>query len=122
MIKGRKLPILFENTKMKKAIKILNDKKLGVLIITKKNGDTVGIITDGDLRRITQKYNNFEELEVRKVMKKNPITITEDILAASALSIMNTKKITSLCVHKEKKRKKTIGLIHMHDILRSNIN
>ena len=55
-------------------------------------------------------------------MKKNPITITEDILAASALSIMNTKKITSLCVHKEKKRKKTIGLIHMHDILRSNIN
>ena len=122
MIKGRKIPILFENTKMKKAIKILNDKKLGVLIITKKNGDTVGIITDGDLRRITQKYNNFEELEVRKVMKKNPITITEDILAASALSIMNTKKITSLCVHKEKKRKKTIGLIHMHDILRSNIN
>ena len=122
MIKGRKLPILFENTKMKKAIKILNDKKLGVLIITKKNGDTVGIITDGDLRRITQKYNNFEELEIRKVMKKNPITIKEDILAASALSIMNTKKITSLCVHKEKKRKKTIGLIHMHDILRSNIN
>ena len=55
-------------------------------------------------------------------MKKNPVTVSKDILAASALSIMNLKKITSLCVHNEKRRKKTIGLIHMHDILKSNIS
>ena len=55
-------------------------------------------------------------------MKKNPITVEKDTLAASALSIMNSRKITSLCVHKNKKLKKTIGLIHMHDILGSNIN
>ena len=55
-------------------------------------------------------------------MKRNPITIGVDVLAATALSIMNLKKITSLCVHKEKRRKKTIGLIHMHDILKSNIS
>ena len=54
-------------------------------------------------------------------MKKNPISVDKDTLAASALSIMNSKKITSLCVHK-KKKKKTIGIIHMHDILKSNIN
>jgi len=55
-------------------------------------------------------------------MKKNPVTVNKDTLAATALSIMNSKKITSLCVHKDRKIKKTIGLIHMHDILRSNIN
>ena len=122
MITGRNLPIVKENTIMKKAVKIINDKKLGVLIIKKENGDTTGIITDGDLRRITQKYKKIEELKLKKVMKKNPVTVSKDILAASALSIMNLKKITSLCVHDEKRRKKTIGLIHMHDILKSNIS
>ena len=55
-------------------------------------------------------------------MTKNPISIDKDSLAAKALSLMNEKKITSLCVHKNRKTKKTIGLLHMHDILRSNIN
>ncbi len=122
MITGKKLPFVSENIKMKKALDIINNKKLGVLIIKGKNGDTRGIITDGDLKRIAQRYNNFENLELKKVMKKNPITINMDTLAASALSIMNSKKITSLCVHRGKKVNRTIGLIHMHDILRSNIN
>tara|TARA_Y100000768_G_C23960735_1_gene675209 strand:- start:342 stop:1322 length:981 start_codon:yes stop_codon:yes gene_type:complete len=122
MISGKRLPVVNEKIKMKKALNIINNKQLGVLIIRKKNGDTSGIITDGDLKRIAQKYSNFEDLELMKVMKKNPVTINKDNLAATALSIMNSKKITSLCVHQNKKIKKTIGLIHMHDILRSNIN
>ncbi len=122
MITGKNLPIVNENVKMKKALAIISNKKLGVLIIRKKNGNTSGIITDGDLKRIAQKYPKFESLEIKKVMKKNPITINKDTLAASALSIMNSKKITSLCVHKNKNIKKTIGLVHMHDILKSNIN
>ena len=107
---------------MKRAIKIINNKKLGVLIITKKNGNTCGIITDGDLKRIAQKYSNFENIQVKKVMKKNPISVDENMLAASALSLMNLKKITSLCIHRKSNQKKTIGLLHMHDILSSNIN
>ena len=122
MTKGRKLPLVNETTNMKKALKIINNKRLGLLVIRKKNGETSGIITDGDLKRIAQKYSNFENLELKKVMKKNPLSIEADTLAASALSIMNTKKITSLCVHKGNKTKKTIGIVHMHDILRSNIN
>ena len=55
-------------------------------------------------------------------MKKNPISVDENMLAASALSLMNLKKITSLCIHKNKNSKKTIGIVHMHDILKSNIN
>ena len=122
MIKGNKVPKINENIIMKKAIKIIDNKKLGVLIVTRKNGYTCGIITDGDLKRIAQKHPNFENIEVRKVMKTNPISVEENTLAASALSMMNLKKITSLCVHNRKLKKKTIGLLHMHDILRSNIN
>ena len=90
--------------------------------VKNKAGDTIGIITDGDVKRIAQKFNQFNNLEIKKVMKKNPVSVEENTLAASALSIMNTKKITSLCVHKENKIKKTIGVLHMHDILRSNIS
>ena len=95
---------------------------MGVLIVNKKNGFTSGIVTDGDLKRIAQKHEKFDDLEIKKVMKKNPMSINEDTLAATALSIMNQKKITSLCVHKKNISKKTIGIIHMHDILQSNIN
>ncbi len=122
MITGKKLPTVKDNIKMKKALEIINSKKLGVLIVKTKNGNTCGILTDGDFKRIAQKYPKFENLELRKIMKKNPISVNKDTLAASALSIMNTKKITSLCVHNRNKIKKTIGLIHMHDILGSNIN
>ena len=74
------------------------------------------------MKRIAYKHNKFNNLSLKKVMKKNPHSVDKDILAATALSIMNSKKITSLCVHKGRKIKKTIGIIHMHDILKSNIN
>ena len=70
MITGNKIPKISENVAMKKAITIISKKKLGLLVITKKNGDTSGIITDGDLKRIAQKYNNFDNIDVLKVMKK----------------------------------------------------
>ena len=122
MITGRKMPVVNENTKMEKALKIIENKKLGVLLIKNKKNQTTGIITDGDLKRIARKFSNFENLKLKKVMKKSPLSIKKDTLAANALSIMNSKKITSLCVHEKNNIKKTIGLVHMHDILRSNIN
>ena len=122
MTKRNKLPIVKENINMKKAIKVINNKNLGVLIIVRNSGLTSGLLTDGDIKRIAQKHSDFESLELRKVMRKNPISVNEDMLATSALSLMNSKKITSLCVHKKNKINRTIGLVHMHDILNSNIN
>ncbi len=122
MTKRNKLPIVKENINMKKAIKVINNKNLGVLIIVRNSGHTSGLITDGDIKRIAQKHSNFESLELREVMKKNPVSVNENMLATSALSLMNSKKITSLCVHKNNKMNKTIGLVHMHDILNSNIS
>ena len=106
---------------MKKALKIISDKELGVLIIKSNKGSTIGIITDGDLKRIAQKHSKFETLLLKNVMKKNPIVVKEDSLAVEALSIMNTKKITALCVYKKNKYK-TTGLLHLHNILNANIN
>ena len=122
MLTGNKMPTVDQNINMKKALSIINRKKLGLLIVRNNFGNTTGIITDGDLKRIAQKYYKFEKLELKRVMKKNPISVDYETLAATALSIMNSKKITSLCIHKNRNKKKTIGIIHMHDILKSNIN
>ena len=122
MLSGKKMPIVNEDIKIDRALKIINEKKLGVLLFQNTKGITTGIITDGDLKRIAQKFKKFDNLNLKKIMTKNPISVDIDTLAATALSIMNTKKITSLCVHRNKKLRKTVGIIHMHDILRSNIN
>ena len=121
MITGKKIPIINENLKMKKALNIITNKKLGVLIVKNSKGSTTGIITDGQIRRASQKNKDLQDLTVSKVMTLNPVSVNADMLAAKALSLMNFKKITSLCVHGKKNQKKTIGIIHIHNILETNI-
>ncbi len=120
MYKGDKIPFINENYNIKNAIKIFNKKNLGVLIAKNNYGFTTGIISDGDFKRINSKSENINNLLIKKVMKRKPIIVSEDMLAVEALSIMNNKKITALCVYKKNKRKIT-GLIHMHNILNANI-
>ena len=121
MITGKKIPIINENLKMKNALNIITDKKLGVLIVKNLKGSTTGIITDGQIRRESQKNKDLQDLTVKKVMTLNPVSVNADMLAAKALSLMNLRKITSLCVHSKKNTKKTIGIIHIHNILEANI-
>ena len=122
MITGNKIPFVKENLKMNKALKILTEKKLGILIVLNRYNKTVGIVTDGQIRRFTEKKFDFRLLPVRKIMTKKPVFINKDELAAKALSIMNNKKITSLIVSKKDQPQKTIGVIHIHTILQSNIS
>ena len=122
MVSGKKIPFVEENIKMKKALKILSEKKLGILIVRNKNKKTTGMITDGQVRRVSQKNQNFHTLSVKQIMTKKPISIDKNELAAKALSLMNNKKITSLVVVNKKKPASTIGVIHMHAILQSNIS
>ena len=122
MLKDTAIPFVNENLKMKNALKILSSKKLGILLIRDKKKYTKGIITDGELRRFSQKNRDFYNTPVKKIMTKNPIGIDKNELAAKALSLMNTKKITSLCVYNKKNRFKTIGVLHIHNILQSNIS
>ena len=122
MLKGNKIPFVHEKMLMKKALDILSKKKLGILIVRNKYKKTKGIITDGQIRRFTQKNTNFHSLTVDKIMTKKPVSIDKNELAAKALSVMNNKKITSLVVCNKKKPSMTIGVIHVHTILQSNIS
>ena len=122
MVVGKKIPFVNENIKMKEALKILNNKKLGVLICQNKKRETVGIITDGQIRRFNQKKHSLQTVKVKNIMTRKPIAIDKSDLAAKALALMNNKKITSLCVFKGKNFKKTIGVVHIHHILQSNIS
>ena len=122
MVTGNQIPFVNENLEMKRALKILSDKKLGVIIVQNNQKKTTGIITDGQIRRFNQKNLNLHSTKVKKIMTKNPITIEKDALAAKALSLMNSKKITSLCVNEKKNKLKTIGVVHIHNILNSNIS
>jgi len=121
MVTGNKIPFVQENIKMKVALQILTKKKLGFLIVQNINKKTSGIITDGQIRRFRLKKNDLYSLKVKDVMTKNPISVDKDMLAAKALTIMNGKKITSLSVYNKRNKFKTIGVIHIHNILASDI-
>ena len=121
MLTRNKIPFINENILMIKALKIMTEKKLGTLIVRNKKKYTTGIITDGQIRRLNSKNINFNLLKVKDVMTKNPIKIEKNTLATKALSIMNEKKITCLCVYDVKKRSNTIGIIHVHNILENKI-
>ena len=121
MITGKKIPFIDQNLKMRNALKIITNKKLGVLIVKNHKNKTTGIITDGQIRRTIQKNKDLQNLPIKKVMTLNPISVSKDMLAAKALSLMNSKKITSLCINNKKSKYKTIGIIHIHNILEANV-
>ena len=122
MLTDKNIPFVNEDLKMKNALKILSDKKLGILIVQNKNKITKGIITDGQIRRFNQKNIDLQSLVTKEIMTKNPISIDQNTLVTKALTLMNSKKITSLCVFNKKEKNKTIGVIHIHHILQINIS
>ena len=122
MLTGNKIPFVKENLKMKTAIKILSDKRLGILIVQNKLKKTIGIITDGQIRRFNQNKIYHPFIAVKDVMTKSPISIDKNALAVKALALMNSKKITSLCVHDKRNKFKTIGVLHIHNVLESDIS
>ena len=122
MLVKNKIPFVRENLNMKSALRSITKMGLGVLVVINKLNQTVGILTDGDIKRLSSSGSNFQNFKIKKVMKKNPISVDKNMLAAQALSVMNSKKITSLCVHQNKRKNRTIGFIHIHDVLDANIN
>jgi arabinose-5-phosphate isomerase len=122
MLTGNKIPFVKEDLKMKTAIKILSNKRLGILVVQNKLKKTSGIITDGEIRRFNEKKIYLPTMRVKDVMTKNPVSIDKNALAAKALSLMNSRKITSLCVYDKKDKFKTIGVLHIHNVLESDIS
>ncbi len=120
MVTGNKLPVVNFKMKLNDALKIINQKKLGIVVIL-KNKNIVGLLTDGDLRRemkFISKTNNLT-----KFMTKKPLVINESMPASKALAIMNEKLITSLLVvsdkdYRKKNKIKLKGIIHIHFLLK----
>jgi arabinose-5-phosphate isomerase len=119
MLTKNRIPFVDENTKIKDSLKILNLKKLGFLVVVNKNGNIVGIFTDGDLKRLMQKKTRFLDLKIKNIMTKKPYTVEENTLATEVLKQMNKRKITSVCIFKKKNKKKIIGVIHIHNLIKT---
>ncbi len=120
MVSGKKMPVINYKKNFKEALKIMNQKKLGVVVIT-KNKFIRGLVTDGDLRRELKNYSINQDLN--KFMSNAPLVVNENMPASKALGIMNEKKITSLLVVSDKDLKKSNkmlkGIIHIHFLLQS---
>ena len=122
MVSGNKMPVINFNKNFRQALKIMNQKKLGIVVIT-KNKFIKGLVTDGDLRREIKSYSSEKKLD--QFIKKKPLVVNENMPASKALSIMNEKKITSLLVVSDKdyfKNNKVLkGIIHIHFLLNNGI-
>jgi len=122
MVSGKKMPTINYKDNFKIALKVMNQKKLGIVVIL-KNKFISGLLTDGDLRREIKNYKKIKDLN--KYMNKNPMVVNENMPASKALAIMNEKKITSLLVVSDKnfykKNKILKGIIHIHFLLQSGI-
>ncbi len=117
---GNALPVTAKDTPLIKAVIEISSKRLGVTVVEDKDKKMLGIITDGDVRRGIEKWGkSFFDMLAGEVMTKNPKTISEEELAAKALSIMEKLSITSLVVPDETGR--ALGIIHLHDILKQGI-
>jgi arabinose-5-phosphate isomerase len=113
---GKDIPSIHEDKKMPEVLLEMTSKHLGCTAVTDSNNNLLGIITDGDLRRHIDQ--NFLDHKASEIMTKNPLTTQAHILAAEAIRIMNKKSITSLFVLEEQK---IIGILHLHDCLRTGL-
>ena len=122
MVTGKKMPFINHKNKLKEALKIMNEKKLGIIVVL-KNNFIEGLVTDGDLRREVKNYTKDKNLN--QLMSEKPLVVNENMPASKALGIMSENKITSLLVVTDKdykkKNKKLKGIIHIHILLQNGI-
>lgn len=119
MIKDEKLPLAQEDDLFTDVIELISEKKLGLAILTDKNGIMTGVLTDGDIRRTLIKYHNVKDLKAKEVMTVNPKTIFPQELAAKALHLMEKYSITALTITDG--NKKPVGVLHIHDLLKAGV-
>tara|TARA_R110000751_G_scaffold105046_4_gene200903 strand:- start:125566 stop:126531 length:966 start_codon:yes stop_codon:yes gene_type:complete len=105
------------DTNIKQVIVEISEKMLGVTAVT-ENKKIVGIITDGDLRRMLSKVDNFSDLTAKDIMSANPKRIEEDAMAIDAMEVLETYGISQLLVQKDGKY---AGVVHIHDLIREGI-
>jgi arabinose-5-phosphate isomerase len=111
-------PAIFASQSLKEAIVEMTQKRLGVTAVTDKENNLLGIITDGDLRRMLEKSVAIDKIKAGDIMTKNPQTIEADMLAVEALDILRKKEISQLVVVETTKY---LGIIHIHDLIKEGL-
>ena len=109
------IPSVSEDASVQEAVTVLNEKNIGAVLILSSKSQILGILTDGDIRRLVVKSPDIFSRKVSEVMTPAPKTIHEDLLAADALSIMQRHEVTVLPV--VDKESNLIGILHLHELL-----
>lgn len=115
---NNELPIVREDAHVNQVIIEISAKRLGAAAVVNAAEELVGVITDGDLRRMLEKYNDLSKLQARDVMSKNPKTVEKGEFAVTSLNLMQQNNIAQLIVTDQRK---VVGFIHLHDILKEGI-
>ncbi len=117
---GSNIPIINKDAPLKDVIMEISSKKLGMAIVVNQDDKVLGIITDGDLRRLMKKKEkDIFKTTAKEMMSINPKTIEKNALAARALQIMEKHSITSLIIANGSNG--PTGIIHLHDILKAGV-
>ena len=116
---GPKLPTVQATTKFSDVLSTISKMQLGMTCVTNESEKLLGVITDGDVRRAILKSENTKDLTAEAIMSSNPITVPESTLAAQALHILESKRVTSLVVLSE--AGSVVGVLHLHDLWRTEL-
>lgn len=111
-------PAVLQDDTVEKVIMEITAKRLGATAVVDKKGKLLGIITDGDLRRMVEKKRNYLSLKAKDIMGKNPKIIQAEELAVNALLLMRQNNITQIIVMK---KNKYAGMVHVHDLLKEGL-
>ncbi|HEX9651757.1 MAG TPA: KpsF/GutQ family sugar-phosphate isomerase [Cyclobacteriaceae bacterium] len=115
---GNELPVVSPDTPLKEVILEISSKRLGATAVVNKKQNLLGIITDGDIRRMLEKQANIKSTKAADIMTKNPKTVSVGDFAVHALSLMQKKNITQVVVVDNKK---VVGFVHLHDLLKEGL-
>jgi len=119
MVRNSNIPKVKEDTLFKDLVFEISSKRLGCTCVVDKKGKLKGVITDGDIRRTLQNYDNISEIRARDIMNKNPKIVNENMLAETALELMEKYAITQLII--TDKKKAPAGVVHLHDLVKAGL-
>lgn len=119
LIKNNQTPKVFENDSISKVLIEISEKRLGVTAVLNSEEAIVGIITDGDIRRMLNKSTNIDLFTAKDIMGINPKTILEDAMAVEALERLENNNITQILVTDIANN--YVGVVHLHDLIKEGI-
>lgn len=118
LIIANEKPAVLPGASLKEVIVEITEKRLGVTAVTDNNNHVIGIITDGDLRRMLEKSNDISSITAKDILSPNPKTIAASVLAVEALDVLRKNDISQLIVEEEGIY---LGILHLHDLVREGI-